>query len=238
MSDRSSFAITVNDLTFAWPGSAPLLTHCSLQIPKGQFWMLLGPNGSGKSTLFRLLMGLLPSPDPASINIEQPVGVVFQNPDHQLVMPTVGNDVAFGLAHESLSLSDIRKRVEKALAQVGLLTLIRRPIHSLSGGQKHRVAVAGALARQSQVLLLDEPTALLDPTSQRDLVQHIRTLVDEEGLTALWITHRLDELQWADGALILWNGHIIEQGSPQVVRQRIEQILMQSRTSTPRSDEF
>lgn len=215
-------AITIRDLVFAWPDHPPLLDHCSLQIPQGQLWMLLGPNGSGKSTLMQLLSGLVQTPSPQAIQIQGPVGVVFQNPDHQLVMPTVGADVAFGLAGEPLTLLDIRTRVEKALSQVGLLALLRRPIHGLSGGQKQRVAVAGALARQSRVLLLDEPTALLDPESQQDLLGQVRQLVDQEGLTALWITHRLDELSWCDGAIYLHQGRVQHQGSPEQVRQVLE----------------
>jgi energy-coupling factor transport system ATP-binding protein len=151
--------------------------------------------------------------------------MVFQNPDHQLVMPTVGADVAFGLAAEPLSLLEIRWRVEKALSQVGLLPLLRRPIHSLSGGQKQRVAVAGALARHCQVLLLDEPTALLDPESQRELIDQVRDLVDQEGLTVLWVTHRLEELEWADGAVILDQGQIKAQGSPTQIRRELERLF-------------
>lgn len=187
--------------------------------------MLLGPNGSGKSTLLRHLVGILPPPAPEMVWVDPPVGVVFQNPDHQLVMPTVGADVAFSLATEPLSLLDIRQRVEDALSRVGLLEVMHRPIHSLSGGQKQRVAVAGALARQSQVLLLDEPTALLDPDSQMDLIRQVRQLVDQERITALWITHRLEELDWADGALLLAQGRVVDQGAPQRIRQGLERIL-------------
>jgi energy-coupling factor transport system ATP-binding protein len=221
----SIHAICLQDLSFAWPDRPPLLQNCTLHIPRGQLWMLLGPNGSGKSTLLQLMSGLLPIPATATIQLDSPVGFVFQNPDHQLVMPTVGADVAFGLANSPLSLLEIRWRVEKALSQVGLLSVIRRPIHTLSGGQKQRVAVAGALARQSRLLLLDEPTALLDPDSQQDLVQQIRALVDQEGLTALWITHRLEELDWADGAVLLMNGQVTEQGSPEQIRQHIADLL-------------
>ncbi len=222
-------AISITDLSFAWPNRPPILHHCTLQIPSGQLWMLLGPNGSGKSTLLRLLSGSLPNPETGSIQIERPVGFVFQNPDHQLIMPTVGADVAFGLAHDSLSLMETRWRVQAALAHVGLETLIRRPIYTLSGGQKQRVAVAGALARRCRVLLLDEPTALLDPNSQKELLDQIRRLVTEEDLTALWVTHRLNELDWADTAILLQNGQITHQGSPQQIRLQIED-LFQTRT--------
>ncbi len=224
-----SDSIAVDNLSFAWSGSSLVLDQCQFRIPRGQLWMLLGPNGSGKSTLFRILSGLVPTPAGASVILDRPVGVVFQNPDHQLVMPTVGTDVAFSLASEPLSLLEIRWRVEQALTRVGLQAMSRRPIHSLSGGQKQRVAVAGALACQSQLLLLDEPTALLDPDSQQELLHQVRTLVDQEGLTALWITHRLNELDWADGALILWNGQVLDQGTPPIIRRRIEQLFMNHR---------
>src|SRR4028118_2019981 len=168
-------AITVRDLCFNWPGGASVLQSCSLDVPKGEFWMLLGTNGSGKSTLLRLLAGLL-QPESGEIQIEQPVGFVFQNPDHQLVMPTVGADVAFGLVEEKLPIAQVRMRVMTALAAVNLLELQRRPIYALSGGQKQRIAIAGAIARPCEVLLLDEPTALLDPDRQRALVARRRVV--------------------------------------------------------------
>ncbi len=225
-------AIRVEQLTFAWPDRPPVLQECSFTIPRGQLWMLLGPNGSGKSTLLQLLSGSLTYPQPLSghLEIKGRLGYVFQNPDHQLFMPTVGADVAFGLGAEPLTLAEIRQRVETALGQVGLGHMIRRPIHGLSGGQKQRVAVAGALARRSQVLLLDEPTALLDPDSQADLVQCIRRLVDQDGITALWVTHRLSELEWADGAIFLSEGQVRQQGSAQQVRQQIGQLFGASRS--------
>lgn len=184
--------------------------------------MLLGTNGSGKSTLLRLLAGLL-QPQSGEIEILPPVGFVFQNPDHQLVMPTVGADVAFGLVEEKLSPAEVRGRVEQALAAVNLLELQRRPIYALSGGQKQRIAIAGALARRCEVLLLDEPTALLDPDSQLDLVAQVRRLVKSRGLTALWVTHRLDELNYCDGAFLLEQGNVVDQGEPKRLRQKLMQ---------------
>jgi energy-coupling factor transport system ATP-binding protein len=194
-------------LQLAW--GASVLQSCSLDVPKGEFWMLLGTNGSGKSTLLRLLAGLL-QPQSGEIQIERPVGFVFQNPDHQLVMPTVGADVAFGLVEEKLSHAQVRMRVMQALAAVNLLELERRPIYALSGGQKQRIAIAGAIARQCEVLLLDEPTALLDPDTQLDLVEQVRQLVKSRGLTALWVTHRLDELNYCDGAFLLEQGQVVD----------------------------
>lgn len=182
--------------------------------------MLLGSNGSGKSTLLRVLAGLL-QPQAGSFEIQQPVGFVFQNPDHQLVMPTVGADVAFGLVEEHLPLPTVRARVDDALTAVNLIHLKRRPIYALSGGQKQRVAIAGAIARHCNILLLDEPTALLDPDSQIDLVKQVRALVKERGLTALWVTHRLVELDYCDRAFLLENGQVKDQGHPQRLKRKL-----------------
>lgn len=179
--------------------------------------MLLGTNGSGKSTFLRLLAGLLP-PTAGRVCLQPPVGFVFQNPDHQLVMPTVGADVAFGLVAEQLSPSQVRTRVTEALEAVNLLDLERRPIYALSGGQKQRIAIAGAIARHCEVLLLDEPTALLDADSQQELVLQVQRLVKQRGLTALWVTHRLEELDYCDGAFLLEQGRLIAQGDPQQLK--------------------
>jgi energy-coupling factor transport system ATP-binding protein len=213
-------AIAVRDLCFNWPNGKSVLTSCSLDVPQGQFWMLLGTNGSGKSTLLRLLAGL-EQPQSGEIQMQRPVGFVFQNPDHQLVMPTVGADVAFGLVEEKLTPPQVRQRVEDALEMVNLLPLYRRPIYALSGGQKQRVAIAGAIARHSQVLLLDEPTALLDPDSQIDLVQQVRKLVTRHKISALWVTHRLEELDYCDGAFLLEQGHVVDRGEPDRLKQRL-----------------
>ncbi|MBD1805397.1 energy-coupling factor ABC transporter ATP-binding protein [Microcoleus sp. FACHB-SPT15] len=218
----SQAAIHVRDLCFSWPHGATVLQSCSLDVPKGEFWMLLGTNGSGKSTLLRLLAGLL-QPQSGEIQISSGVGFVFQNPDHQLVMPTVGADVAFGLVEEKLSIAQVNARVREALAAVKLLDLQRRPIYALSGGQKQRIAIAGAIARQCEVILLDEPTALLDPDTQLDLVAQVRNLVKSRELTALWVTHRLDELNYCDGAFLLEQGQVVDQGDPERLKQRLMQ---------------
>ena len=219
----AELAVQVQNLYFRWPKGEDVLKSCTLEVPKGEFWMLLGTNGSGKSTLLRLLAGLL-TPQSGQIRILHPFGFVFQNPDHQLVMPTVGADIAFGLVEEKLSSAQIRQRVEEALAAVNLLELQRRPIYALSGGQKQRVAIAGAIARRCEVLLLDEPTALLDPDSQLDLVAQVGRLVKSRGLTALWVTHRLDELDYCDGAFLLEQGSLVDQGDPKRLRQRLMQV--------------
>ena len=184
--------------------------------------MLLGNNGSGKSTLLRLIAGLL-TKQVGSISTSGPVGFVFQNPDHQLVMPTVGADVAFGLVKEKLTIKQVRARVEEALLAVNLLQLQRRPIYALSGGQKQRVAIAGAIAQHCEILLLDEPTALLDPDSQIDLVRQVRSLIKSRGLTALWVTHRLAELDYCDRAFLLEKGAVSDSGDPQRLKQKLQE---------------
>jgi energy-coupling factor transport system ATP-binding protein len=223
-----SFPIQVQNLSFAWQPDQPILQDCSLAVPPGQFWMLLGTNGSGKSTLLRLLAGLL-TPTAGEITIQQPLGFVFQNPDHQLVMPTVGADIAFGLVKENLSPLEVRQRVAEALAAVNLSKMERRPIYALSGGQKQRIAIAGAIARHCEVLLLDEPTALLDADTQKELVIQVQKLVKKRGITALWVTHRLEELNYGDGAFLLEAGQVVAQGDPQSLK---EQFLTNNREDT------
>jgi energy-coupling factor transport system ATP-binding protein len=216
--------IEVKDLNFSWlPSGDNVIKTCSLEVPKGEFWMLLGTNGSGKSTLLRLLAGIL-APQTGDIRLVHPVGFVFQNPDHQLVMPTVGADVAFGLVEEKLPPPAVKVRVEEALEAVNLLSFQKRPIYALSGGQKQRVAIAGALARRCEVLLLDEPTALLDPDSQLELVASVRRLVKSRGITALWVTHRLEELNYCDGAFLLERGSLVDRGEPQRLKERLMEV--------------
>lgn len=217
---ENSPVIKVQEVCFSWSSEAKVLKGCSLQVPQGEFWMLLGNNGSGKSTLLKLLAGLL-VPSSGSIVMPYKTGFVFQNPDHQLVMPTVGADIAFGLVSENLSLVQVRHRVKEALEAVNLLDLERRPIHALSGGQKQRIAIAGAIARNCQTILFDEPTALLDPDTQLELVAQVRNLVKQRGLTALWVTHRLEELDYCDGAFLLEGGKVVAQGQPEVLKQRL-----------------
>lgn len=214
-------AIAINRVSFSWPSGAAVLKDCSLDVAPGEFCMLLGNNGSGKSTLLRLISGLLLRQN-GEIKTTGPVGFVFQNPDHQLVMPTVGADVAFGLVKEKLTIRQIRQRVEEALIAVNLLQLQRRPIYALSGGQKQRVAIAGAIAQHCEILLLDEPTALLDPDSQLDLVKQVRSLVKTRGLTALWVTHRLAELDYCDRAFLLEKGAVSDSGDPQRLKRKLQ----------------
>jgi len=198
----------VEGLGFRWPNGNLALDHINLEGPRPGLWMLVGGNGSGKSTLLRLIAGLL-DPQRGRIQRQRTPALVFQNPDHQLLLPSCGTDLQLSLA-AGLSREERRRRVAAALAQVGLSGLEGRPIHTLSGGQKQRVAIAGALASGADLLLLDEPTALLDPISQTEVLELIHRLChqQEHPLTALWITHRLEELERCDGAVLMESGRM------------------------------
>ena len=200
--------LVVEAIDYGWSPERPTLRECSLRIPKPGLWMLVGSNGSGKSTLLRLIAGLL-TPNRGRIHTPLRPALVFQNPDHQLLMPTCGTDLRLGLPL-TLSHRQAQQRIEDLLDQVGLQGLANRPIHTLSGGQKQRLAIAGALAADATLLLLDEPTALLDPDSQADVLALIRALCGRENapLTALWVTHRLEELTRADGAARMERGSV------------------------------
>ncbi len=224
--EKSPMAIRVKDLKFGFSKEKPIIKSCSLEVPQGEFWMLLGDNGCGKSTLLKLIAGLL-TPDLGKIEIDSPIGFVFQNPDRQLVMPTVASDIAFGLVSENLSPKKVRLRVREALEAVNLLDLENRPIYALSGGQKQRIAIAGAIARHCSILLLDEPTALLDRDTQIDLVSTVKDLVKSRGITGVWVTHRLEELQFADGAFLLGEGKVLASGDPLELGKRLLQIQEQ-----------
>nr|QVT92356.1 ABC transporter [Salvia miltiorrhiza] len=200
----------------------PILTDCSLSIPSGQFWMLLGPNGCGKSTLLKILGGLL-NPSGGYLHVKKPRSFVFQNPDHQVVMPTVEADVAFGLGKFSMANDEITSRVAKALDAVGMHEYLQRPIQTLSGGQKQRVAIAGALAEACKVLLLDELTSFLDEDDQVGVVRAVQSSVaSSKGTTALWVTHRLEELEYADGAIYMEDGKVVLQGNASTIKNFVE----------------
>jgi len=204
----SELPLVVAGVDFGWSHERPMLRGCSLEISRPGLWMLVGSNGSGKSTLLRLIAGLM-SPVRGCINTALRPALVFQNPDHQLLMPTCGTDLRLGLPL-ALNHRQAADREEALLQQVGLQGMAHRPIHTLSGGQKQRLAIAGALAAEATLLLLDEPTALLDPDSQADVLALIRALCDRQPnpLTALWVTHRLEELAHADGAARMERGRV------------------------------
>lgn len=184
--------------------------------------MLLGPNGCGKSTLLKALAGLL-KPSSGQFFIAGPKSFVFQNPDHQVVMPTAEADVAFGLGRLDLPEYEVRDRVMGSLHAVDMAEYCQRPVQTLSGGQKQRVAIAGALAESSKVLLLDELTTFLDEGDQMGVIEAVRKVVGgPQAVTALWVTHRLEELEYADGAVYMENGAVILSGEVGKVKEYIQ----------------
>lgn len=223
-----------------------VLCGVNLTITRGTFHMLLGANGCGKSTLLRTLAGLL-SPTSGTIHTDRPSSFVFQNPDHQVVLPTVFSDVAFGLGRYNLTQSQVQASVEHALERVGMLSYSNRAASSLSGGQKQRVAIAGALAENPKILLLDELTTFLDYEDQKNVLQCIRNLVDatsdipcddssdssaitrhstmgDNRVTALWVTHRLEELDLADSVSFMDQGRIIWTATPGEAKKRMKKM--------------
>ena len=200
--------LSVQNVNFTWPQGTQALKNCSFSIPHPGLWMLVGRNGSGKSTLFRLLSGML-SPSSGYITCNLKPALMFQNPDHQLLLPTCGSDLSLSVPIHFNELQR-KKRIQMALKQVGLVGMEFRPIHTLSGGQKQRLALAGALAGEAGLLLLDEPTALLDPSNQLMVLDLVRRLCSDKKnpITALWITHRLQELEYSDGAAMMENGQV------------------------------
>ena len=208
MAEPATPGLVFDRVSFSWPNGTRALHQCSFNLPGPGLWMLVGSNGSGKSTLFRMIGGLV-QPQSGSLHCALKPALVFQNPDHQLLLPSCGSELLLNLPRH-LNQEQRRERINCLLEQVGLAGMATRPIHTLSGGQKQRLAIAGALASDANLLLLDEPTALLDPASQATVLAAVQQLChrSQTPLTALWVTHRLDELDHADGAAQMENGRI------------------------------
>ncbi len=206
---REAQILFLEDVSYSWKAGIKALDHCSFSIPGPGLWMLVGANGSGKSTLFRLISGII-RPQSGQINCSFKSALVLQNPDHHLLLPSCGSDLMLSVP-SGLSAFQRNKIINFVLNQVGLQNMADRPIHTLSGGQKQRLSLAGALASNANLLLLDEPTALLDPLSQRSILEIVRKISrksNDQPITALWITHRLEELTYCDGAVIMDKGRI------------------------------
>ena len=218
--------LVLDKVTFAWPNGIKALNQCSFSLPSNGLWMLVGSNGSGKSTLFRLIRGMLKAQS-GQIKCSMKSSLMFQNPDHQLLLPTCRSDLLLSLP-KNLSHSESNFRIKKALAQVDLLGMDERPIHTLSGGQKQRLALAGALVSEANLLLLDEPTALLDPESQKSVLEIVHKLSTAKNsmITSLWITHRLEELQYCDGAAMMYNGRLGPWESGMDISQRLKPLAV------------
>jgi energy-coupling factor transport system ATP-binding protein len=235
-------AVSCDNLVFSYPGSELLaLAGVSLELRAGEYVGVVGPNGGGKSTLLRLINGLLRTDsgnvrvgglDPASepYLVRRRVGMLFQNPENGLVAPFVEDDVAFGLENLGVERTEMRRRVREAIRAVGLEGYERREPHTLSGGEKQRVALAGLLALDPEVLLLDEPTSMLDAAGRAEVLERLVALRGSR--TVVHVTHHLDELLDADRVLVLNAGQLVADVSPErLVTDPV--LLRQNRLALP-----
>lgn len=209
--------------------------NISLSIERGSFTVILGHNGSGKSTLAKLLNGLnkassgtvlVDGLDTANeeneLEIKRRVGMVFQNPDNQLIASVVEEDVAFGPENLGLEPQVIRERVDDALKAVGMYEFRKSTPHRLSGGQKQRIAIAGIIAMEPECLVLDEPTAMLDPKGRAEIIETLVRLNREKGITVVLITHYMEEAENADRVIVMNDGVIIDDGTPKEIFKKVE----------------
>ena len=236
-----STMLQTEHLTFAYPAeegeSAPTaaLEDVTLSVEKGSFVVVLGHNGSGKSTLAKQMNAvLLPcggtvyvdgmdtKQEALLLEIRRRVGMVFQNPDNQIVANVVEEDVAFAPENLGIPTEEIRRRVDDALAAVGMSEFTRHAPHLLSGGQKQRVAIAGVIAMAPECVVLDEATAMLDPSGRREVLSAIRALNRERGITVVLITHHMDEALYADRLIVMNDGRLAMDGTPAEVFTQVD----------------
>ena len=232
--------IQVEHLAFSYPGfddspAIAVFEDLNLTVEQGSFVAVLGTNGCGKSTLAKhfnsillptggkvYVCGIDTSLDDRIMSVRRNVGMVFQNPDNQIVANVVEEDVAFGPENLGISSPEIRHRVNKALKQVGMYEYREHAPHLLSGGQKQRIAIAGVIAMEPKCIVLDEPTAMLDPRGRREVVETIGRLNKEKGITVVLITHHMDEAAKADRVVVLHKGKVTADGAPREVFSQVE----------------
>ena len=211
--------------------------HVSFQVKKGEFVAVLGHNGSGKSTLAKHINAiLLPGEGTVYVDgidtsdggmiwdVRQRVGMVFQNPDNQIVNNVVEEDVGFGLENLGVPTKEIWSRVEESLKKVGMYQNRKECPNNLSGGQKQRVAIAGVLAMRPRCIVFDESTAMLDPCGRRDVLKAVREINEKEGITILWITHFMDEVTEADRVLVMNEGKLVMGGNPKEIFSQTDKL--------------
>ena len=233
-------AIHVEHLNFAYPGvddtpGVAVFTDLDLTVEEGSFVAILGGNGCGKSTLAKHFNAILipsggkvyvcgydTSDEEQIIAIRQRVGMVFQNPDNQIVANVVEEDVAFGPENLGISSAEIRRRVDQALKQVGMYEFREHAPHLLSGGQKQRIAIAGIIAMQPKCIVLDEPTAMLDPRGRKEVMDTIRQLNQDKKITVVLITHHMDEAAMAQRVVVLHKGSVAADGAPREVFRQVK----------------
>ena len=213
------------------------LDHIDLDIKAGEFIAILGHNGSGKSTLAKHINAIL-TPSEGSLwvdgkdtgdddciwDVRQSAGMVFQNPDNQIIASVVEEDVGFGPENIGIETDEIWSRVLESLKAVGMLKYRKHSPNKLSGGQKQRVAIAGVLAMQPKCIVLDEPTAMLDPNGRKEVIRAVRALNDVEGITVVLITHYMEEIIHADQVFVMDQGHVAMKGSPREIFSRVEEL--------------
>ena len=232
--------ISAENLAFQYPGveGAPDVTvfeDLNLTIEEGSFTAILGINGCGKSTLAKLfnailvpssgkmkVCGLDTSDPDLLMKVRRNVGMVFQNPDNQIVANVVEEDVAFGPENLGIAGPEIRRRVDQALKQVGMYQYREHAPHLLSGGQKQRIAIAGVIAMEPRCIVLDEPTAMLDPKGRKDVIDTVKKLNKEKGITVILITHHMDEAAQAGRVVVLNKGKIAADGTPREVFSQVK----------------
>ena len=237
----SNTIIKTEDLRFSYPaaeGVSPVvLDGVDLAIKEGSFVAVLGHNGSGKSTLAKHMNAiLLPSggkvyvdgidttDEDRLLDVRRAVGMVFQNPDNQIVANVVEEDVAFAPENLGVPPEEIRKRVDEALKAVNMYEFREHAPHLLSGGQKQRIAIAGVIAMEPRCVVLDEPTAMLDPTGRADVLRTIKALNQERGVTEVLITHHMDEAAQADRVVVMSKGRVVADGVPKEVFSHVEEL--------------
>ena len=234
--------ISVEHLSYAYPGvedapSVPVFSDLNLKIEEGSFVAILGTNGCGKSTLAKhfnsillpsggkvYVCGIDTSNEERIMAVRRNVGMVFQNPDNQIVANVVEEDVAFGPENLGIASPEIRNRVDKALKQVDMYAYREHSPHLLSGGQKQRIAIARVIAVEPRCIVLDEPTAMLDPNGRKEVLKAVRELNEKEGVTVILITHYMEEVVFADKVFVMDQGHIVMQGTPREVFSRVEEL--------------
>lgn len=250
-----SNAVLVEDLTYAYPGqegelSVPVFEGLDLTIEQGSFVAILGHNGCGKSTLAKhfnaillpeggkvTVYGMDTSQEDLLMDIRKTVGMVFQNPDNQIVANVVEEDVAFAPENLGVPPAEIRQRVDDALKLVGMYEFRTHAPHLLSGGQKQRIAIAGVIAMQPECIVLDEPTAMLDPQGREEVISTIKRLNQESGVTVILITHHMREAAEADRVIAMSHGGIIADGTPKEVFSQVE-LLRQVHLTVPETTEL
>ena len=247
----TNIQLSTENLSFTYPDGTQALKNINIEIEKGEKVAIIGPNGAGKSTLFSHFNGLT-EPTSGCVKIEdkpisfekdellkvrQKVGIVFQDPNDQLFAPTVKEDIAFGPMNLGLSYDEVEKRVEDALKMVGMENYEDKTPHHLSGGQQKRIAIAGIIAMKPELMILDEPTAGLDPDGV-EKVLNIMNQLNEEGMTLIISSHDIDMIsKYADKIFVLYNGEIIESGNKNKIFSDME-LLKKAHLRTPITTEI